>query len=115
MIPPLELMGKLGLRSGEKLWLINAPREMAEELAAGAEVEMVHEKDEYDGVIAFFDSTAEADLMTPRILAEMPPDGRLWIGGREKHWDAVTSSGWRPAEALELGDGLSVQRFERVQ
>ena len=59
MIPPLELMSKLGLKSGDRLWLINAPREMAEELAAGAEIEMVHEEDGYDGVIAFFDSAAE--------------------------------------------------------
>lgn len=112
MIPPRELMGKLSLKSGDKLWLINAPRELAEELAAGAEVEMVHEKDEYDGVIAFFDSEAEAALLTPRILAEMPPDGRLWIGGQ--HVGAVTEAGWRAAERVELGNGQSVQRFERA-
>lgn len=111
MIPPLELMEKLDLKSGDKLWLINAPRQMAEELAAGAEVEMVHEKDEYDGVIAFFDSSAEAELMMPRILAEMPPDGRLWIGGDA--WQSVKEAGWSPASEIDLGDDISLKRFER--
>ncbi len=113
MIPPRELMGKLQLKSGDKLWLINAPREMAEELAAGAEVEIVHEKDEYDGVIAFFDSPAEAEMLAPRILAEMPPDGRLWIGGSGGDWEAYTKAGWRPSEEIEIGNGRSLQRFER--
>jgi hypothetical protein len=112
MIPPLELMSKLGLKSGERLWLINAPRQMAEELAAGAEVEMVHETDEYDGVIAFFESEAEAGLLTPRILAEMPPEGRLWVGGTEQ-WAAVGEAGWKPVEEVGLGEGLSLQRYEK--
>jgi hypothetical protein len=111
MNAPLELMSKLGLKSGEKLWLINAPREMAEELAAGAEIEMVHEKDEYDGVIAYFDSAAEAELLTPRILAELPPDGRLWIGGAES--GAVEAAGWHSAEAIDIGDGRSLRRFAK--
>jgi hypothetical protein len=112
MIPPLELMSKLGLKSGERLWLINAPRQMAEELAAGAEVEMVHETDEYDGVIAFFESEAEAEMMMPRIVAEMPPEGRLWVGGTEK-WSAVGEAGWAPVEEIGLGEGLSLQRYEK--
>ena len=113
MIPPLELMSRLGLKSGDKLWLINAPREMAEELAAGAEVEMVHEKDAYTGVIGFFDSSAELETMAPRMLAELPPDGLLWIASPENKWDALTTAGWRPTKEIEIGEGSPLQRFER--
>lgn len=112
MIPPLELLSRLGLKSGDKLWLINAPREMAEELAAGAEVEMVHEKDEYGGVIAFCDSAAELELLAPRILSELPVDGLLWVSSAQNNWDALTKAGWRPAEEIEFGDGR-LQRFTR--
>lgn len=113
MIPPLELMSKLGLKSGDKLWLINAPREMAEELAAGAEVEMVHEKDEYNGVIAYVDSAEELDLLAPRILSELPEDGLLWISVAGNDWDALTKAGWRPTEKIDIGDQRSLQRFSR--
>ena len=112
MIPPLELMSKLGLKSGERLWLINAPRQMAEELAAGAEVEMVHESDEYDGVIAFFESEAEAGMLMPRIVAEMPPEGRLWVGGTER-WEAVGEAGWEAVEEIGLDEGVALQRYQK--
>src|SRR5690606_15454988 len=52
MNTPVELLHKLQVKSGARLWLINVPRAIAEELSAGAEVEIVHESDAYDGVIA---------------------------------------------------------------
>lgn len=113
MDAPRELMAKLQVQSGKRLWLINAPLELAEELAAGAEVEMVHEQDEYDGVIAFFDSAAEVDQLAPRILAELPNDGLLWVSGSDENADAFTNSGWHPGETIQIGDGRSLQRFER--
>lgn len=111
MIAPTELMSKLKLRSGHRLWLINAPARLAEELAAGAEVEIVHEKDEHDGVIAYVDSAAEAELLVPRILAEMPPDGLLWVGGDAADWKALKEAGWSDRGQIDIGEGRVLTRF----
>jgi len=53
MTQPTALLSKLQIKAGAKLWLINVPRALAEEISAGAEVEIVHEADGYDGVLAF--------------------------------------------------------------
>jgi hypothetical protein len=123
MTAPTELLHKLQVKAGAKLWLINVPRVMAEELSAGAEVEIVHEKDGYDGVLAFFESPAEVPALVPRILKEMPPDGLLWVAyrkgvagkaaglNRDTGWDALGEAGWRPVRAISIDDEWSGLRF----
>lgn len=100
MTAPTELLHKLQIKAGTKLWLINVPQAIAEEITAGAEVEPVHEKDEYDGVLVFFDSPAEVEALAARILAEMPPDGLLWAAYREGAADSGLNrqTGWQPLE-----------------
>ena len=41
MIDSVELLKKLQVKAGAKLWLINVPRPIAEAITAGAEVETV--------------------------------------------------------------------------
>lgn len=123
MTAPTELLHKLQIRSGSKLWLINVPQHLAEEMAAGAEVEIVHENDPYDGVVAFFDTAATVQLMVPRILKEMPPDGLLWVAyrkgpeakaaglNRDTGWDALDNAGWRPVRQVAVDAEWSALRF----
>ena len=123
MTAPTELLHKLQVRAGAKLWLINVPRVLAEELSAGAEVEIVHEKDAYDGVLAFFETPAEVPALVPRILKEMPRDGLLWVGyrkgaagkaaglNRDTGWDVLDEAGWRPVRAISIDDEWSGLRF----
>ena len=130
MTAPTELLHKLQVRAGAKLWLINVPRVLAEELSAGAEVEIVHEKDAYDGVLAFFETPAEVPARVPRILKEMPPDSLLWVAyrkgaagkeaglNRDTGWDALGEAGWRPVRQVAIDDEWSGLRFrpsERVK
>jgi hypothetical protein len=123
MAAPTELLHKLQIASGTKLWLINVPQSIAEELTAGAEVELVHGDAYYDGVIACFASEAEAETMIPRILKELPPDGLLWacyrkgtagkaIGlTRDTGWAALEAAGLRPVRQVALDDAWSALRF----
>ncbi|SMQ64954.1 hypothetical protein SAMN06295905_1102 [Devosia lucknowensis] len=123
MTAPTELIHKLQIKSGAKLWLINVPRELVEELAAGAEVEIVHENDAYDGVVAFFESAAEVPLLVPRILKELPPDGLLWVGyrkgpeakaaglNRDTGWEALDAADWRPVRQVAITEEWSGLRF----
>jgi hypothetical protein len=41
MIDSVELLKKLQVKAGMKLWLIDVPRDIAEAITAGAEVETV--------------------------------------------------------------------------
>lgn len=124
MTAPTELLHKLQIQAGTKLWLINVPQGIAEEITAGAEVEPVHEKDAYDGVLAFFDSVAEVEAMAPRILAEMPPDGLLWIAYRtgqadgqssgldgDTGWSPLEGAGWNPVRQVALDEDWSALQF----
>jgi hypothetical protein len=124
MTAPTELLHKLHIKAGAKLWLINVPRVLAEELSSGAEVEIVHEKDAYDGVLVFFETSAEVPALIPRILSEMPPDGLLWVAyrkgpeaeaaglDRDTGWDALEKAGWRPVRQVAIDDDWSGVRFK---
>lgn len=123
MSTPTELLKKLQVQAGARLWLINVPHELAEELSAGAEVELVRESDAYDGVLAFFDTPAEVPLLVPRVLKEMPPDGLLWVAyrkgphsrqaglNRDRGWDALDAAGWRPVRQVAVDEEWSALRF----
>jgi hypothetical protein len=123
MSAPTELLHKLQIKAGSRIWFINVPQAIAEEVTAGAEVEPVHEKDAYDGVLAFFDSPAEIVTLAPRILAEMPPDGLLWVAyrkgpaakaaglNRDRGWEPLEQAGWRPVRQVALDAEWSALRF----
>lgn len=123
MNAPVELLHKLQVKSGARLWLINVPRAIAEELSAGAEVEIVHESDAYDGVLAFFEQADAVPLLMPRILKEMPADGLLWVAyrkgpaakaaglNRDVGWESLDAEGWRPVRQIALDDEWSALRF----
>ena len=127
MTAPTELLHKLQVKAGAKLWLINVPRVLAEELSAGAEVEIVHEKDAYDGVLVFFETPAEVPALVPRILKELPSDGLLWVAyrkgavgkvaglNRDTGWDALSEAGWRPVRQVAIDEEWSGLRFRPLE
>jgi len=123
MTTPPELLHRLQIEAGTKLWLINVPQHIAEEITAGAEVEPVSGDSYYDGVLACFAGPAEVEAMVPRILKELPPDGLLWVAyragqagaaaglTRDTGWAALENNGLRQVRAVALDEDWSALRF----
>lgn len=123
MTTPTELLHRLQIKAGTKLWLINVPQKIAEEITAGAEVEPVHGDSYYDGVLACFAGPEEVEAMAPRILAELPPDGLLWVAyrkgetgkaaglTRDTGWAPLEAQGLRPVRAVAVDEEWSALRF----
>ena len=64
----VELIKKLQVKPGQKLWLVNVPRDVAEALTAGAEFEIAKAGEACDGVIAFAHSAADVTVQTSKHL-----------------------------------------------
>jgi hypothetical protein len=123
MPQPTDLLKKLQIKSGARVWLVNVPQVIAEELTAGAEVEPVHAGEDFDGAIAFCESVAELESFAARILEKLPEDGLLWFAyrkgeaavesgfNRDKGWEGVYSRGLRPVRQIAFDGTWSGVRF----
>lgn len=123
MTAPIELLHRLDIHSGNRLWLINAPHVLAEELSAGAEVEIVHEDDQHDGVLAFFESPAEVAALAHRIVADLAAEAIVWVAYRkgpagrsagltsEAGWTPFADAGWHAVQQVAIDDEWTGLRF----
>jgi len=117
---------KLQLKSGQRLVLLNTPPDYAAQLdavlpdavatdtAAGAT----------DAALLFVNQRADVERMMPEAVAAVKPGGLLWIaypkGGakagtdlnRDRLWQAVQPSGWRPVRQIALDEAWSAMRFK---
>lgn len=123
----VELIAKLQIKSGARLWLVNVPEHVAEALTAGAEVETVRHGEPCTGVIAFAANPAEVKSFTEQALAVLPPDGLLWFAypkgsagkaagiSRDQGWDALAAANWRPVRSVSIDDDWTALRFRPVE
>ncbi|WP_052731640.1 hypothetical protein [Devosia geojensis] len=123
MPQPTDLLKKLQIKSGARLWLVNVPREIAEELTAGAEVEPVRAGEDFDGAIAFCETIAELESFSAQILKRLPEDGLLWFAyrkgeaaaesgfNRDKEWESVYARSLRPVRQIAFDHTWSGVRF----
>jgi hypothetical protein len=127
MPTPTELLKKLQIRAGSRLWLINVPHHYAEELTAGAEVETVRAGESYDGVIAFCENPVEVESFARQAIPGLPRDGLLWLAyrkgatgkvsglSRDIGWDAVGQLGFRTVRSVAIDDVWTGLRFRPVE
>jgi hypothetical protein len=127
MAESVELIAKLQIKAGSKLWLINVPEDVAEALTAGAEIEIVGPGAPCTGVIAFADNPTEATAFTEQALPVLPPDGLLWFAypkgsagkaagiSRDHGWDALEAADWRPVRSVSIDDEWTGLRFRPVE
>ena len=123
MSEPRSLLNKLQVQSGYRLWLVNVPRDIAEELSAGAEVELVSGGEPHDGVLAFFVSSEEVKVLIDRILEGMAETGLVWVAyrkgtagrasglSRDVGWEPLAEAGWRPVRQIAIDAEWSALRF----
>ena len=123
MVSPTELLKKLQIKAGTRLWLINVPEVLAEELTAGAEVEPVRMGEAYDGAIAFCENPVEVASFARQILPGLPEGGLLWFAyrkgssaktsglGRDVGWTALEELGFTPVRSISIDDVWTGLRF----
>jgi hypothetical protein len=121
MRSPTELIKSLQVGSGDRLLLINVPRQIAEELTAGAEVEPVRLGEAHSGAIAFCGGREEAAAYASQALDGLEADGLLWFAyregaeglGRDSGWDTLTDAGYELVGSIAFDDGWTGLRFRR--
>jgi hypothetical protein len=119
----VELVKKLQIKAGQRLWLVNVPNDMAETLTAGAEVEIAGAGEACDGVIAFVHNPAEVENLAKQALKVLPRDGLLWLAyrkgaagkaaglTRDTGWASVKAAGWDTVRSVSLDDAWTGLRF----
>ena len=125
MTAPTELLHKLQVKAGAKLWLINVPRPFAEALTAGAEVEPVPAGEAYDGAIAFCQNPMEVASFAGQILPGLPADGLMWFAyrkgeagrraglTRDTGWEALKSQGFDTVRSIAFDEEWTGLRFRQ--
>lgn len=127
MVESTELIRKLQIKAGARLWLVNVPEDIVEALSAGAEVELVRAGDACSGVIAFATTPAEASRVAKQALKVLSPDGLLWFAyrkgaagkaaglSRDEGWDTLAAANWRPVRSVSIDNTWTGLRFRPVE
>ncbi len=119
MATPTELITRLQIKAGAKLWLINVPHAVAEVLTSGAEVELVPGGEGCTGVIAFCETQAEVGSFIAQARVKLPEDGLLWLAyrkgdpdfNRDRGWEALGEHGLRPVRQVAVDAVWSALRL----
>ena len=124
MVESAALIKKLRIKPGLRLWLVNVPKQIAEAITAGAEIELVGGHEPMDGVIAFAETRAEVDSFAQQILAVLPKDGLLWFAyrkgraakasglNRDIGWGVLADANWRPVRSVAIDEIWTGLRFK---
>ena len=119
----VELIKKLQVKPGQKLWLVNVPNDLAEALTAGAEVEIAKPGQACNGVIAFAHSPAEVETLAKKALKVLPHDGLLWFAyrngaagkaaglTRDTGWEPLRAAGWDTVRSVSIDETWTGLRF----
>jgi hypothetical protein len=123
-----SLIKKLGIASKQKLLMLNAPENYAEQigtlLPSGIEyVTSASQINHFDVVIQFVNNKAEVGQKVPKAIEMVNPGGRLWIAypkqsskdktdiNRDILWKIFPNSEWRPVTQISIDEVWSALRF----
>ncbi len=123
-----SLIKKLGIKSKQKLLILNAPENYVEQIATLLPTEVrfvtsMSETTHFDMVIQFVNSKEEVEHETPKAIAMVNPGGRLWIAypkqsskvktdiNRDILWQIFPNSEWRPVTQISVDETWSALRF----
>lgn len=124
-----EMMQKLQLKPGMRLALLNPPQGMQAGMTETMnEVNVSGETGgQPEGVLAFVRTKEELLALAPVVFRSVKPGGLAWIaypkGGsgvptdlnRDKLWDALVTSGWRPVRNVAIDATWSALRFRPAE
>ena len=119
------LLHKLQVKPGARLWLIDAPADLAAAMAAEGHARLV-EGGPCDAVVAFCESPAEVAANASKAIAALPADGLLWFGyrkgaaakasglSRDVGWAALSELGYRGVRSIAFDDAWTGLRFREI-
>lgn len=123
MVESLELLRKLQVKPGARLWLLNVPDAFAEALTAGGAVQAVPGTGAYDGALAFAEGPGDVAALAGQILTGMPEQGLLWFAyrkgaigrkvglTRDIGWEPLVAAGWQTVRSISLDEAWTGLRF----
>ena len=120
-----SLAQKLQLKPGQRMAVLNAPQGYLERPAVEMEGIMVSAQatGKPEAVLLFVNKLAEAERLAPRAIRAIKSDGLLWIAypkgtsrlktdvNRDRLWEALKPTGWRPVRQIALDEVWSAMRF----
>jgi hypothetical protein len=116
----ISLVEKLAIKSDDKVFLVNPPKNSPPEFANQAKA-----VDLADAVVVYASKTAHLDKLIPPIVEGLPPEARLWVCypkpgklntdlGRDTLWTTMKSKGMEGVQLVSVDDTWSAFSFKRV-
>lgn len=114
-----SLSKKFQLKDGQSLKLVNPPAGYQNFLAS----EEIDVTERSDAVLIFTNSLAEVEEIVRPALKTVAADDLVWVAypkgssgvktdvNRDKLWDALKPSGWRPVRQIAVDNVWSALRF----
>ena len=117
------LVQKLQLKAGQSLKLVNPPAGYENFLAS----ETINVAGSADAVLLFVNSLAELEQVVPPAFKSVSADALVWVAypkgssgvktdvNRDKLWDALKPTGWRPVRQIAMDHVWSALRFRPAE
>jgi hypothetical protein len=117
------LSKKFQLKAGQSLMLVNPPAGY-ENFLASEEIDVA---DRSDAVLIFTNSLADVEQVVPPAFKSVSADALVWVAypkgssgvrtdvNRDKLWDALKPTGWRPVRQIAMDPVWSALRFRPAE
>ena len=117
------LAKKFQLKDGQSFKLVNPPAGYDNYLAS----EEIAVADRSDAVLIFTNSLAEVEQIVPPAFQSATEDALVWVAypkgssgvrtdvNRDKLWDALKPTGWRPVRQIAVDNVWSALRFRPAE
>jgi hypothetical protein len=127
MAESTDLIKKLQIKPGARLWLVNVPPAIAKLVAAGEGIETLKSAAGCTAILAFAENPAEVEKFGKHAIAALPPDGLLWFAyrkgdaakksglSRDEGWTALADADWRPVRSIAIDNIWTGLRFKPVE
>ena len=119
----MTLTAKLQLKPGQRLLLQNVPADARAMLADALGDLTLVDAGKADAVVLYVNDLAETKKLSPKAFKAVGQGGLVWIAypkgtsgvktdvNRDKLWQALEPTGWRPVRQVAIDDTWSALRF----